>query len=171
MTQLAPVIVQKQYDLQFDLINELLLLDEESVTLKPDLRQKITDLKNLSIEIQRSPQSDVSVADESTEESFWVRVLAELLKQGVEYALGWFNPGAGVSLFNASGSAIFVRTYDQRDNLRWIPYGSWTIQPNSYATIYARGDSYIQADLKGRIFRCPIGAPQAYDGSGIQTKR
>ena len=171
MTQLTPAIVQKQHDLQFDLINELLLLDEESTTLSPDLRQRITGLKNLSIEIQRAPQSDVSVADESSEDSIWVKIALELAKQGVEYAMGWFNPGHAVSLFNSSGSAIFVRTYDQRDNLRWIPYGSWTIQPNSYATIYARGDSYVQADIRGRVFRCPIGVPQAYDGNSVQSKQ
>ena len=43
----VPEIIQKQIDLQYDLVNEIVLLDEDVTTISPELRQKITDLKNI----------------------------------------------------------------------------------------------------------------------------
>ena len=55
----VPEIIQKQIDLQYDLVNEIVLLDEDVTTISPELRQKITDLKTLCIAIQRAPEESL----------------------------------------------------------------------------------------------------------------
>ena len=96
--------------------------------------------------------------DENQNYDFWNEVIARL----AETVSGWMLPGQAVSLFNNTDNPIFVRTYNQSDNFRLIPYGSWTINPRSFSIISARGVTNIQVDIRGRIFRSPIGIPQAY---------
>jgi hypothetical protein len=166
-----PLIIQRQRDLQYDVLNNLLSVSDDVISDEA-LRQKVVELKRLCMEIQMAPPEALAppapAADEGDQgDSFWATIAAELLKQGVDYVSGWFAPGRNVGLYNATGSAIFVRTYDQRDFLRWIPYGSWTIQPQDYATIAARGTDNIQADIGGRVYRCDIGGAYAFNGNTV----
>jgi hypothetical protein len=170
-TNLMPANVQKQHDLQFDLVNELLQMDEDATSLDADARAKLTELRRLSIELQRAPYDDTSTAaDDTANNDFWQKVLDFIIKQGMDQVNWWMQPGRSVPLFNASGAPIFIRTFDQRDNLRWIPYATYSIAPNQLGVIAARGTTYIQLDIRGRIYQAQIGVAQAFDGSRIRVR-
>ena len=169
-TNLMPANVQAQHDLQFDLINELLQLDEEATTLESGVRTKLTELKRLSIELQRTPfEEPITAADEASD-AFWAEVLRRVVELGIEQIKVWTQPGRDVPLFNATNSTIFIRTFDQNDNLRWIPYASYAIAPRSLAVIRARGTTHVQLDIRGRIHRALIGVAQAFDGNGVRSR-
>jgi hypothetical protein len=166
-----PEIFQRQYDLKHDIINSLLNLDDDAIT-DAEVREQIKNLKQLSYEIQSAPKEALSFPSVARntgdqDQSFWAKIAIELLKQGAEYAAGWFSPGQSAALYNSTDSPIFVRTYDQRDTLRWVAYGSYTVPPNSFTTVYARGTNNFQVDILGRVFRVDIGGAYAYDGNGV----
>jgi hypothetical protein len=168
---LMPTAFQKQYDLQHDFVNAMLQLDDTDTQLTPDLRARLTALKTLSTEIQRGAhQDDVSSVEDDgdgQDNSVWSVVIKELIELGQQALEGWLRPGRAVTLFNNTDSPIFVRTFDQNDNWRWVAYGTYTIGARNYATIYARGDNNIQADIRGRVYRCAMGLPQAYTGDSV----
>jgi hypothetical protein len=166
-----PEIFQRQYDLQHDIINSLLHLDDDAIT-DVAVREQVKSLKRLNGEIQSAPEEvlNLPTAAKTTgdqDQSIWAKIAIELLKQGVDYAAGWFAPGKAAALYNNTDSPIFVRTYDQRDTLRWVAYSSYTVNPNTFTTVYARGDSNFQVDIRGRVFRVDIGAAHSYDGNAV----
>ena len=160
---------QKQYDLQFDLVTELLKLDDDATALNAGVREKLTELKQLSIELQRKPfEETVEAADASGD--FWAEVLGKIIQAGMKQLIIWLQPGKAAPLFNNTNAPIVVLTYDQRDFLRWVPYGRYVIAPNSLQVIFARGDTYFQADIRGRVHNIRIGASQAYDGTNVRVR-
>lgn len=166
-----PEIIQRQYNLQHDIINSLLSLDDDAIT-DADVREKVNSLKRLCMEIQSAPEEVLSVSDIQNEgqESIWTIILRELINQGLSRVREWSEPGIRVALYNSAGSPVFVRTFDQRDTLRWVPYRTYTIFPNTCTLVEARGPSNMQVDIRGRVFRCDIGAAYNYDGNGIMQR-
>jgi hypothetical protein len=165
-----PEIFQRQHNLQHDIINSLLHLDDDAIT-DVAVREQVKSLKRLNGEIQSAPEEvlNLPAAAKTTgdqDQSIWAKIAIELLKQGVDYYTKTI-PSKSVGLYNNTDSPIFVRTYDQRDTLRWIAYGSYTINPNTISTVYARGDSNFQVDIRGQVFRVDMGAFYAYDGNGV----
>ena len=157
---------QKQYDLQFDLVTELLKLDDDATALDAGTRTKLTELKRLSIELQRAPfEETVGTADASGD--FWAEIARKVAEAGAQYIQYWFNPGKAGALFNDTNNVITVLTYDQRDFLRWVPYSRFTIAPHTPAVIYARGDTYFQADIRGKVHNIRIGGQQVYNGTTV----
>jgi hypothetical protein len=165
-----PEIFQRQHDLQHEILNSLLYLDDDAIT-DMAVREQVKSLKRLNGEIQSAPEELLSLpsaakATGDQEQSIWAKIANELLKQGIYYPTLPF-PSKSVGLYNNTGSPIFVRTFDERDSLRWVAYGSYTINPNTISTVYARGDSNFQVDIRGQVFRVDMGTVYAYDGNGI----
>lgn len=162
-----PEIIQRQHELQHDILNSLLSLDDDAIT-DADVREKVKSLKQLCMEIQSAPEEVLSIPSTVQEDGgIWPIIFEELIKLGKEALSILTQPGRAAALYNYTDSPIFVRTYDQRDSLRWIPYNSYTIYPNTIDTVYARGVSNFQVDIRGRVFRVDIGAAYAYDGNGV----
>ena len=164
-----PEIIQQQYNLQYDIITSLLNLDDDAIT-DADVREKVKSLKRLCMEIQSAPEEALSVSSIQEEQDIWGIIIQQLINIGWGAVEVWLRPPIGAALYNSSGSSIFVRTFDQRDTLRWIPYSTYTISPNTYAEVFARGPDNLQVDIRGRVFRCDRKAAYRYDGNGIMRR-
>lgn len=157
---------QKQHDLQFDLVTELLKLDDDATALDANVRDKLTELKQLSLELQRKPfEETVEAADANGVD--WSELARKALQAGIEYAGYWFQAGQNAALFNDTDSFITVLTYDQRDFLRWVPYGRYTIAPRTPGVIYARGNTTFQADIRGKVYNVRIGGQHVFNGTTV----
>jgi hypothetical protein len=157
---------QKQYDLQFDLVTELLKMDDDATVLDASLRAKLTELKQLSIELQRKPfEETVEAADANGID--WGEIWRKVIEAGVQYATYWFQPGEKAALFNDTNDVITVLTYDQRDFLRWVPHGRYTIAPRKPEVIYARGNTTFQAAIRGRVHNVRIGGQHVFNGTTV----
>lgn len=169
---LLPTISKRQRELQDKILNQVVVLDESVTNIDSTLRDNITELRKISKAIKDNEPGVSDFGDTGDQgdgplDIFIQEVIKELEQIGQDTLLRWMSPGKGVTLFNRTTVPIVVRTYDQKDGLRWIPYGTYSLRPSAVANIFARGDSYIQANINGKLVNVNLGVPNVYNGNDV----
>ena len=77
-----------------------------------------------------------------------------------------------VTWYNDTKDYIDVKTYDEDDAVRWVPYESRKIAPKQAVKLAARGKLiHIFVESNGATYDCKCGHSYLFDGTNVHLKK
>lgn len=104
------------------------------------------------------------------------KVLINFGEKTVEAALGELDfivrPARGfVSWYNETDDYVDVKTYDEKDAVRWIAYETRRIAPKQAVQLTARGEYiHIYVGNNQSTYDCKKGQSYLFDGTRVYAK-
>ncbi|WP_041522083.1 hypothetical protein [Gilvimarinus agarilyticus] len=103
---------------------------------------------------------------------FGVKVLTEEGQKVIDGLQFLYTPAEGsVSFLNDTDHVIEVKTYDEKDAVRWVAYEERKIAPRQVVQLTARGKRiHIVERKSGCTFDCEKGTAYLFDGTNVHKK-
>jgi|ERR671914_2329109 hypothetical protein len=77
-----------------------------------------------------------------------------------------------VTWYNDTKDYIDVKTYDEKDAVRWVPYETRKIAPKQAVKLSARGNLiHIFVESTGATYDCKCGHSYLFDGTNVHLKK